>query len=227
MFAFISRDELIAAAGRVHARADINARYQAAESNSSAEWEAIREAWSLQMDSLVAGKRVDGYFLNWKFASPIERNAWNDIRSIGLPLYPQCPVGGVFIDFADPHLKIGLELDGQAFHDKARDTLRDERLWSLGWRIFRITGAESFRVRLGPLDAEYADESVSDYERAALLDDWAMNTVEGVIWSLGLLYYNRRKSYRPNAHDDYTARSTLVHHRLVNFPLSLSDEADE
>lgn len=200
-----------------------NARYEAAPENSGARWDAIRDAWALRMPLLEAGRRCDPYFLNWQF-TPIERNAWSDIRCVGIPLYPQCPVAGVFIDFADPHLKIGLELDGQAFHDRERDTLRDERLWRQGWRIFRITGAESYRMLLGPLDEAFGDDSCSEAEWMGRLDDWARTTLEGVIWSLGVLYYGKR----PNSgeHERAVAARALALHRLADFPLSLDGAED-
>lgn len=67
----------------------------------------IREAYKPVMDDLKAGIRRDVYAIwphDWyAYMSPIEWNVWQDIRSYGLPLYPQVPCGKYFIDFADPH----------------------------------------------------------------------------------------------------------------------------
>lgn len=208
----ISVEDFIAAAESVCARKAANARYEAAPIGSGEHWDAIRDAWAPHMEGIAAGGRRDPYFLNWQF-TPIERNAWCDIRTVGIPLYPQCPVAGVFVDFADPHLKIGLELDGKAFHDRGRDTLRDERLWSHGWRIFRVTGAESYRFTSGPLDDDF-DEMVHG--------DWARTTMEGIIWSLGVMYYGKRFPASDYGRD--VALSALDRHRLVDFPLSLDGE---
>jgi len=81
-----------------------------------------------------------------KIWTPIERNAWRYIRFLGLPFYPQFPVENYFIDFADPVKKIGIEIDGRAFHQNmSKDKSRQDKLESLGWRIFRIPGWMTFK----------------------------------------------------------------------------------
>jgi very-short-patch-repair endonuclease len=101
-------------------------------------WDAIRAAWDVQSPTILAGIRVSPYFYHWSMA-PIEAAAWQELREHGLPLYPQCPVGDLFIDFGDPVLRIELELDGKDFHDYERDKARDFALWrDHGWRIIRI-----------------------------------------------------------------------------------------
>lgn len=217
----ITREEFVAAVYANVRRLELNEQYRGAKSNSSAHWNAIRDAWALRFDSIAAGARCDPYFLDWKF-TPIELSAWGDIRGIGIPLYPQCPVAGVFIDFADPHLKIGLELDGKDYHDKGRDRIRDERLWSFGWRIFRASGADSFRTKKGPLDESFHDEEES--ERRYLLNEWARTTTEGLVWALGLVYYG--KAHRSTCDDEEIAMAALDRHRLATFPLRL-DRSDD
>ena len=50
------------------------------------------------------------------------------------------------IDFADPRLKVGFELDGYAFHNTPEqfvaDRQRQRKLEQMGWRIYRFAGKE-------------------------------------------------------------------------------------
>ncbi len=50
---------------------------------------------------------------------------------------------GVRVDFAYPHLKIAIEIDGAAFHRSREawenDRARDTRLRALGWIVLRFT----------------------------------------------------------------------------------------
>lgn len=75
--------------------------------------------------------------------TPIESWLWADIREANLVMYPQYPVNGVFVDFANPRAKVAIECDGRDFHlDKAKDQRRDKGLQVMGWTIYRITGSE-------------------------------------------------------------------------------------
>ena len=75
--------------------------------------------------------------------TPIESWLWHDIRAVDLVLYPQYPVLGFFVDFANPKAKVVIECDGQAFHqDKAKDAARDKKLRDAGWHVYRITGKD-------------------------------------------------------------------------------------
>lgn len=75
--------------------------------------------------------------------TPIESWLWHDIRAANLVLYPQFPVCGFFVDFANPKAKVSIECDGAAFHlDKAKDDARDKKLRALGWSVYRISGAD-------------------------------------------------------------------------------------
>ena len=112
---------------------------------------AIRKAYAKILPSWLeeyektGEMRQDPYFMDWIF-TPIEQNVWSDIRSLGLPFYPQIPVLNYFIDFGCPFLKIGIECDGKAWHDHDLDKARDARLAAEGWMIFRIEGHECKRV---------------------------------------------------------------------------------
>ncbi len=173
---------------------------------------------------VAAGDTIDPYFLDWQF-TPIEEQAWHCIRRIGLRLYPQIPVGGVFIDFGDPHKKIGVELDGKAFHDAERDRARDLKLWRLGWRIFRITGAESMKWLHSPAEPGFADDArpgSSEWNRD--LAEWAYSTGDGVLWALRTIYYQRRAT---DGNERAIALGAIEDHRGVEFPLGVPEENDE
>lgn len=160
----------------------------------SANWDQIKAAWAEYMPYVKAGERVDPYFYDWEF-TPIERDGWNSIRRMGLPLYPQIPVAGYFLDFGDPHKLIGVELDGKQFHNAERDLIRDTRLGALGWRIFRITGSEAYSRIMNPFERmECCGCSFQrgDREFNQELGEWAYNTEEGVFWALKTIFYNRK-----------------------------------
>lgn len=74
----------------------------------------------------------------------------------GLPLYPQFPLFNYFIDFANPYLRIGVELDGKQ-HDQNVDQERDDRLAEYGWSIFRIAGLEANTAFENQTDLDLAD----------------------------------------------------------------------
>ena len=121
---------------------------------------------------------------DWSYIlTPIEMDAWFWILQKGrTPFYPQYPVGKYIIDFGMPHLKIGLELDGKAYHDKDKDYARDKELKSLGWTIIRVTGKEM--VRSQP-DEIHAFHEMDDIRQASpILNKWLRTTGEGVIQAI-------------------------------------------
>jgi very-short-patch-repair endonuclease len=177
-------------------------------------WQLIRDAYSLKLpDILMTG--TSPYFLDWDF-TPIERLAWHDIRTSGLPLYPQFPAGRFFLDFGDPILQIGVELDGKDYHDAERDRRRDEQLWELGWRIFRVPGRNSLPAPHGPfaqLDDQLTSEADTAYRaRTAWGERWS----EGFFWALAVIYYGQQVE---RAEERDAAYRILHRHRLVQFPL--------
>lgn len=134
----------------------------------------------------------DPYIVDWlRVFTPIEYDAWDTIRRYCLPFYPQYPVHGVILDFADPSKKIAIECDGKNWHDKATDAARDARLASNGWTTYRITGSECRRLVDGPyeLDEKLCDEEITEDEHKARFSDWLSNTSEGVISSLAVVHY--------------------------------------
>jgi len=121
--------------------------------------------------------------------SPIEMMAWQVIRGYGhAPFYPQYPVGKYFLDFGNPIVKVGIECDGKEFHtDKEKDFKRDTELQELGWTIYRITGADCFRI------VDELNESDGYSERDAFFSKAThfTETIEGLVESLGIMYFGQ------------------------------------
>lgn len=186
------------------------------------DWNMIGQAYAQKLPHIMevraTGKRArtSPYFIDWSpMFTPIESYAWQDIRGQSLPLYPQFPVDGVFIDFADPYFKIGIELDGKGYHDHKKDLLRDSKLCLAGWRIFRIPGKNSLPSHTGssPIgnQAEFTDSN--SYSHALI--DWGCRWSEGFFWALSKYYYS---AYEPGTERSAASR-ILDAHRIVDFPL--------
>ena len=85
--------------------------------------------------------------------SPIEDSFWRAHQRLKLRplagLVRQYKVGPYRLDFALPHLKIGIELDGHLTHSStaaiAADRKRQRWLESQGWYIIRFGGQEVFK----------------------------------------------------------------------------------
>lgn len=161
---------------------------------------------------------IDPYFLDWgAHFSPIEQEAWISIRSMSIALYPQFPLFNYFVDFANPYLRIGVEMDGKDFHDEAKDKARDEMLFKFGWKIFRIKGKETFTEfkHLDEIESDFEDYENED-QRNNDLSNWLLNSSDGVINALRIVYFDKE-------HDNnliYSlALESLSKHNLVGFPI--------
>lgn len=79
--------------------------------------------------------------------TPLERAVADVLRDVGSAFEREHPVvvgGQVFyLDFAFPHLRVGVEADGRRWHSDAQsfehDRQRDNALTAAGWRILRVT----------------------------------------------------------------------------------------
>ena len=121
--------------------------------NPRPDWNRIRAYYSGHQRSILEAGRnawsLDPY--QWEFdggikLTPIERLLWADIRTEGVVLYPQYPVGRFFVDFANPAAKVAIECDGAAFHtNQDRDDARQAEIEAMGWHVYRITGADCLR----------------------------------------------------------------------------------
>ena len=110
-------------------------------------WGAIREYYSEKNEIILNGASndwaIDPYAWDGVGISmtPIESALWQDIREANAVFYPQYPIHGMFVDFANPVAKVVIECDGAEFHkDKEKDRARDVILNSRGWTVYRITG---------------------------------------------------------------------------------------
>ena len=142
--------------------------------------------------------------------TPIEAAVWRDIRSLGLPFYPQIPALNYFLDFACPMLKIGIECDGKAWHDYDLDRARDARLSGAGWTIFRIEGHECMRGIEQPWE-----DGVDEYDREQV-SKWFMTTSTGILYAIKQFYFTHDKTNFADAHRDLIL-STLFEHQSTPF----------
>lgn len=91
---------------------------------------------------------IDPYFYDWNtIFTPTEYNLWGYIRSLGLPFYPQFPLGNYFVGFADPSCQIAIEVEG-TIHNYPFIKERDQRKYSEiekdGWQLIIVKGKETF-----------------------------------------------------------------------------------
>ena len=170
---------------------------------------------------------TDPYFMDWcPLFSPIEMMAWYDIRGAGTPLYPQYPVGGVFVDFGNPWAKVALELDGKAFHEGGLDRERDEKLLALGWHVYRVPGKESFGDFPEDVRDSYHDRSEDECNRA--VSHWLLNTSNGLVTAIKHFYFAPclvNKSYWHSCDEVSLGMESLKNHRLVSFPIPSAKRA--
>lgn len=156
----------------------------------------LREIYQKIMPKIISAhpRIIDPYFVDWlTIFTPIEKNVWHDIRILGLPLYPQFPVKGYFIDFADPVLKIGVEVDGKQWHqDKAKDDAREDLLHVLGWQIIRINGSQTFDDYDSTLreadEMGLREDDPLEYEKCV---EKYENCSEGILKKLAIEFYGR------------------------------------
>jgi hypothetical protein len=121
--------------------------------------------------------------------SPIEQALWCDIRQQGLVMYPQYPVAGYFVDFANPVAKVAIECDGAAFHvDAAKDAGRQRHIESKGWMVYRISGADCMK-----------ETEVSEDEdgRETVTQSPAWNFIAFISRSHSVAYGSRRQRTDP------------------------------
>jgi hypothetical protein len=150
------------------------------------------EMGDIILEAARRGDMAEPYFMPWNEfwkKSPPEFALWFSIRSYGrMPLYPQYPVMNYFVDFGDPWQRIGIEADGKSYHDEGKDLRRDEELFELGWKVFRIPEVQTRPGYLGP-DDEFRE--LDERAQRGRLSRWLLETSDGVIRALKVLYYER------------------------------------
>ena len=169
------------------------------------------------------------YNLDWvSFFSPIERIAWGSIRDYGgIVLYPQFPLFNYFIDFANPYLRIGLELDGKDYHDPEKDEKRDQFLYEYGWIIYRVSGKECYHHCLDLSQIE--EQQIEGVRKQDEIKNWLLNSCDGLVFAIRYFYFmdlNEKEYYKniylfPNdeysdrLNLEYLVKETLQNHSLV------------
>jgi len=157
----------------------------------------IRAAYAYKQrmvdEGLSSWGRSDPYELaEWpKLFTPIEEDAWCEIRYRNLPLWPQFPVGTFFVDFGNPEKRVALECDGKQWHDPKVDAERDAALAKMGWRVFRVTGSQCAKTRFmrSPDDIlADGDEVPEGYEA-----EYLATTLAGVMRELKSIFSGEGK----------------------------------
>lgn len=101
------------------------------------------------------------------FGSPIEEMLYDACFNAGLVnIRLQYPVGPYRTDLAIPAVRLAIEADGAAYHNKANDDKRDAYFASQGWTVIRFTGSQIYR------DAESCAERVKElfeYKQARII----------------------------------------------------------
>lgn len=157
------------------------------------------------------------YIVDWtQLFSPIEQDAWNSIRAKGkIVLYPQYPVLGYFLDFGNPYLKIGLELDGKNYHNKEKDKRRDKELKQLGWTIYRITGSEmvknDFKDFYDFEDWQWNEDPADCWQS---IQNWIFNSGDGIIEAIKTVYFDRPPEGEFEHQFFNICSETLINHSL-------------
>lgn len=164
------------------------------------------------------------YPFDWsRIFSPIEQMAWSAIRCKGrIVLYPQYPALNYWMDFANPGLKIGLELDGKEFHDKGRDSERDKRLQAEGWKVYRISGKEMYRTNFKDWFLMREEEIWDEDDVVQNLRHWLYETGDGIIEAIKQIHFTGTDYYGPyEEHSEYVygkyleyCHNTLDMHQL-------------
>lgn len=167
-------------------------------------WGFYRQIYMENLTDIMEASKKDvrkwdnTYYLNWRnHFSPIEKIAWDCIREMSnIVLYPQFPVFNFFIDFANPFLKIGLELDGKNYHNVEKDSERDLKLQRFGWKIFRISGKEAHQEYF--TNNELDDKGIVGDEKIKQIENWILNSCDGIITAIKYWYFTNDEEKEKN-----------------------------
>ena len=152
-------------------------------------YQQIRKVYKKMIPVILEyGGRCDPYFFDWdSMFTPIERNVWNDIRYLGVPLFPQYPVLNYFVDFGAPINKIAIEVDGKKWHkDNKKDLKRQREIEDVGWKIVRIPGKLTFKSSDDYYDEieKYQDTEMCEQVLERVRHEYEQECSEGIIGKL-------------------------------------------
>jgi very-short-patch-repair endonuclease len=161
--------------------------------------------------------------MDWvKVFSPIEYMMWCDIRNYNMRMWPQYPIGKYFADFANVEHKVVIECDGKMWHNQELDAVRDAFMIEEGWTVYRISGAECFRVAEREEYAEHEEE-----ENKIYIEDLYRSS-HGLVKAIFHFHYG--KSFAMSDNEERTAEHCLHIHRatgIYNFKSRLSSMVTE
>jgi very-short-patch-repair endonuclease len=173
--------------------------------------------------SLDAGVwAIEPYIFDWHF-NPNEQGVWGSIRRNPMVMYPEFPVAGCFVDFGNPFLRIALEADGESYHDRERDTARDQKLLGIDWKVFRVSYRETISPFVPLGDIAEMLRFGREEEASAAMNHWLLHTADGVVDAICFFYFMPagQRLARIEKYPEYLplAIRTLKAHRLLEFPL--------
>lgn len=92
----------------------------------------------------------------YKELSPPEEMAWDVLKNYKTFLLPQFPVKRYFVDFANPFLKIAIEIDGKKWHqDGEKDRVRQSDMEQDGWRFLRFSAIDAMTSKEDAFEREF------------------------------------------------------------------------
>jgi very-short-patch-repair endonuclease len=109
------------------------------------------------LETAKSGHLLDPNIITWEF-SPIEDATWHQIKTLGLPFYPQFPILEYFADFADPFRKIAIEVNRRELHSTRSHNIRKKLMRQAGWEVYRIPTCAAMRYLEDIFSADMASE---------------------------------------------------------------------
>ena len=136
--------KIAAAMAKEWERADAADQIMRAETRRQGLRSFYKQALPEILEAGAAEWGIDPYEVDWdSLFTPIERALWHDIRAVDIVMYPQYPILGYFVDFANPVAKVCIECDGAQWHtDKEKDARRQQQIQAHGWTVYRISGRD-------------------------------------------------------------------------------------
>lgn len=127
------------------------------EINSSNTQSTGRKLFKNYLEYARTGQIPESVYVNseLEFDSPLEKDIYDSIVSLGYEVKTQVGTSGYRIDLAVVHpmqpgkFIVGIECDGASYHSsktaRDRDRLRQQVLEGLGWKIYRIWSQDWFK----------------------------------------------------------------------------------
>jgi SPP1 gp7 family putative phage head morphogenesis protein len=162
----------------------------------------------------MAKHRKSGVF-TW-----IEKRMSLCLDKMGIQYVSQYPVLRYNLDFAIPELKIGIECDGEQWHqDKEKERIRQERLEKKGWSVLHYSGAQ-INQHIDEIELELTRilcNHLGDYQ----LVPWEVESIKH--WKMK----RKMPMYNLSVEEDesYVAKGVVVHNcRCMCLPWEKGDD---